>query len=620
MASQVRDVNRDAFDFRDLIYQPALLELKDALYPQWERLHVLDQLNEGACTGFGLASCINYQYAVRDKPVRVSARMLFEMAKRYDQWPGEAYDYSSPRAAMKGWNKHGVCSEQLWPNHPKRGQAAHLTLARQTDALNCPLGAYYRILPRRSDVHAALNEVGVVFASAATHAGWLQAVGRSEIAYDPAAAAENGHAFAIVGYTADGFLVLNSWGEAWGGFAVRRGHKQGGVALWLYEDFDRHVWDLWVARTALPVGTLAALRGARYTHAPAGARVKVAGPPVHEIWNHFVHIDDGQYDPKGEYPSQREEVEAIVERLVQGEDGPPPEHLLLYAHGGLNTLEASASRVGRWRPVFRANGIAELHFIWETGLLDELRDVLLGKEQLAKERVAGVSDWWDRYVEKITQPLGYSLWLEMRADAGQAFASQAAAGTHCLRVLRNALQRAGRQAPQLHLAGHSAGSIWLGHLLQRWQALQGPAIRNLILFAPACTLDFFSERIAPALQDKTVQALHHFLLDDQHEQDDNVAAVYRKSLLYLISRSYQSRQGVQPLLGMDKYRAQRQRELQRLGLARRVRHYTSREQTDLTASQTHGGFDNDPVTMNTLLRLVRGAAPLRPFTAADLRG
>jgi hypothetical protein len=368
------------------------------------------------------------------------------------------------------------------------------------------------------------------------------------------------------------------------------------------------------------VGTLAALRGARYTHAPAGTRVKVAGPPVHEIWNHFVHIDDGQYDPKGEYPSQREEVEAIVERLVQGEDGVPPEHLLLYAHGGLNTLEASASRVGKWRPVFRANGIAELHFIWETGLLDELRDVLLGKEQLAKERVAGVSNWWDSYVEKITQPLGYSLWHEMRSDARQAFASQTAAGTHCLRVLCAALQRAGRQAPQLHLVGNSAGSIWLGHLLQRWQALQGPAIRNLILFAPACTLDFFSERIAPALQARTVQALHHFLLDDQHEQDDNVAAIYRKSLLYLVSRSFQSRQGVQPLLGMDKYRAQRQRELQRLGLARRVRHYTSREQTDMTASQTHDGFDNDPVTMNTLLRLLRGAEPLRPFTAADLRG
>lgn len=620
MTNQVRDANRDAFDFRDLIYQPALLELKDVLYPQWERLHVLDQRNEGACTGFGLASCINYQYAVRDKPVRVSARMLFEMAKRYDQWPGEKYDYSSSRGAMKGWNKHGVCSEQLWPNHPKRGQAAHLTLARQNDALNCPLGAYYRILPRRSDVHAALNEVGVVFASAATHAGWDQAMGRGEIPYRPGAEAEGGHAFAIVGYTSEGFLVLNSWGEAWGGFAVRRGHKQGGVALWHYEDFDRHIWDLWVARTALPVGTLAALRGARYTHAPAGTRVKEAGPPLHEIWNHFVHIDDGQYDPKGEYPSQREEVEAIVPRLLQGEDGTPPRHLLLYAHGGLNSVERSASRVGKWRPVFRANGIAELHFIWETGLGEELRDVLLGKEKLAQERVAGVSDWWDIFIEKITQPLGYSLWHEMRSDADVAFASQTAAGTHFLRVLRDALRRAGRAAPQLHLVGHSAGSIWLGHLLQRWQALDGPAIRNLILFAPACTLDFFSERIAPALQDKTVQELHHFLLDDRHEQDDNVAAIYRKSLLYLVSRAYQSRKGAQPIVGMEKYQQALQAELQRLRLAQRVRHYNTRDHADMTASASHGGFDNDPRTMNAMLRLVRGAEPLRPFTAADLSG
>ena len=614
------DVKRDSFDFRDLIYQPALLELKDELYPQWDCLHVLDQENQGACTGFGLAACINYQNARRGKALRVSARMLFEMARRYDQWPGEKYDYSSPRGAMKGWNKHGVCSEALWPNQPKKGQPAHLTLARQSDALNCPLGSYYRILPRRNDVHAALNEVGVVFAAAATHAGWDRAMGKGAIPYQPGDGGGSGHAFAIVGYTAQGFLVLNSWGPKWGGFAVKKGQKQGGVALWHYDDFDHNVWDLWVARTALPVDTLAALRGARYTHAPAGTRVKVAGPPVHEIWNHYVHIDDGQYDPMGEYPSQREEVQAIVRRLLQGEGGRAPQHLLLYAHGGLNSVEESAARVGKWRPVFRDNGIAELHFIWETGLWEELRDVLLGKEKLARERVAGVSSWWDSFVEKVSQPLGHALWREMRTDAEVAFAGPAAAGTHFLSVLRDELRRAGAAAPQLHLVGHSAGSIWLGHLLQRWQALQGPAIRNLILYAPACTVEFFLQRIAPALQRQTVQELHHFQLDDAREQDDNVAAVYRKSLLYLISRAYQNRQRVEPLLGMEKHRAQVQAALEQLDIAARVRHYNPREHAAMTASASHGGFDNDAATMNAMLRLVRGAKPARPFTAQELGG
>ena len=32
-----------------------------------------------------------------------------------------------------------------------------------------------------------------------------------------------GHAFAIVGYDQDGFIVLNSWGRNWGGYQGRSG-------------------------------------------------------------------------------------------------------------------------------------------------------------------------------------------------------------------------------------------------------------------------------------------------------------------------------------------------------------------------------------------------------------
>lgn len=35
--------------------------------------------------------------------------MLYELARRYDEWPGEGYEGSSARGAMKGWVRHGVC-------------------------------------------------------------------------------------------------------------------------------------------------------------------------------------------------------------------------------------------------------------------------------------------------------------------------------------------------------------------------------------------------------------------------------------------------------------------------------------------------------------------------------
>src|SRR3546814_13950062 len=48
---------------------------------------------------------------------------------------------------------------------------------------------------------------------------------------------------------------------------------------------------------------------------------------------------------------------------------------------------------------------------------------------------------------------------------------------------------------ELHLVGHSAGSIFIAHLLE---VLAAPdtAVKSLTLFAPACTLDLFEAKIA----------------------------------------------------------------------------------------------------------------------------
>lgn len=621
MSTQKRDTTRDSFDLRDLIYRPALVSLQDELYPDWSMLHILDQENQGACTGFGLAAVINYLNERRGRKYRVSARMLFEMARRYDQWPGESYDYSSPRGAMKGWHKHGVCSDKAWPNHPGKKTPAYLTEARQTDALKCPLGAYYRILPQRNDVHAALNEVGVVYAAAATHAGWDAAMDQPEIDYSPGAEQIGGHAFAIVGYTREGFLVQNSWGNAWGGFVSPQGTVHPGIALWRYADFERNVWDLWVARPALPVESLAALDYGRYAPASSGTRLALSGPPRDQIYGHYVHIDNGTYDERSTYDSHADDIRNIVRKLVHGEKGQVPKQILLYAHGGLNSVNESAARVKQWRGVLKENGVAELHFIWETGFLAEVWDILSGKEKQAGERVAGLSSWWDKEMERLTAPVGHALWNEMQRDARVAF-EPAGAGTHFLKILKDELKQAGDSAPGIHLVGHSAGAIWMGHLLERWQALQGPAFRNLILFAPACTVEFFAQKIVPALCQSggggsIVQSMRHYYLDDQREQDDSVGP-YRKSLLYLVSRAFQDRNKVVPVMGMEIYQAQVKAALDATPVTATVKQFNTRDNPGETASSEHGKFDNDPATMNSMLTTVLGADPDRRFEKGDL--
>ena len=115
------------------------------------KVPILDQGTEGACTGFGLATVVHYLLRTRDvirDDDEISPRMLYDMARRYDEWPGEKYSGSSARGAMKGWHKHGICSRKHWIYDRKlEKQDTKLFAKRYEDALRRPLGAY---LPRQS--------------------------------------------------------------------------------------------------------------------------------------------------------------------------------------------------------------------------------------------------------------------------------------------------------------------------------------------------------------------------------------------------------------------------------------------------------------------------------------
>jgi len=208
------------------------------------------------------------------------------------------------------------------------------------------------------------------------------------------------------------------------------------------------------------------------------------------------------------------------------------------------------------------------------------------------------------------------LWKEMRTDADLAF-QDSRAGTHTLATLARLLNKLpAAKHPKLHLVGHSAGSIWHGHLLDRWMRLNAPPIENLMLFAPACTHELFDRNIRTALAAGLVGKLHHFLLDDRSERDDNVVAVYRKSLLYLVSNSYQKHNSVEPIMGMQTFLE----KLPVIGIQNKITTYITNENMDKTASTSHGGFDNDEKTMNAMLELVLGKSPSRRFSKAELTG
>ena len=341
-ASRVLNVRRDPPDIRDRMYEPALIQLRPEMDNRRPDL-VLDQFSEGACTGFGLAAVINLFNHRRDPDhPRVSARMLYEMAQKHDEWPGEDYDGSSCRGAIRGWKNMGVCSDVLWPYLPPDDS---LTIERAREARRNALGAYYRLRPEVSDYHAALNETGAVYVSASVHQGWWQPVAdggggipRIAVGHPPT----GGHAFAIVGYDRDGFIVQNSWGGDWG---------QQGFAVWLYEDWLENIMDGWVFRLALPVPQIFGLTP-RSTEIARGVEEERRPPPKRfEIAGHFVHFDDGRYKRKGDYWSTSEDVHQTALQIAANDKYG---HLLIYAHGGLN---AHRRRHGASAPSRRASSV-----------------------------------------------------------------------------------------------------------------------------------------------------------------------------------------------------------------------------------------------------------------------
>lgn len=616
---RVLNVRPDPIDIRDRIYEPALIRIEPKFDNRDAKL-ILDQGNEGACTGFGLAATINLlSKKGGNSKFRASARMLYEMAKMHDEWPGEDYAGSSCRGAIRGWKNMGVCDDDLWKYSTR--SPGTLTIERALAARTNTLGAYYRLMPEVTDYHAAINEVGAVYVSATVHEGWSNPKPKKtgelpEMDFSPKTI--GGHAFAIVGYTNNGFIVQNSWGNNWG---------KSGFAVWTYEDWCENVSDGWVFRLALPTPRIYGLTPPT-SNLAVEAEARRRAPKRLDIAGHFVHFDDGRYKERGNYWSKADDVAQTAER-IGGAENSKYKHLLIYAHGGLNDPGASARRVHALKEGFKRNGIYPYHIMYDTGLVEELKDTVKRAFSLAEKRSSGIGAWLadkitehtDTLIEDIVRKPVTPIWEEMKRDARLPFEitgnGDEGDGIHTIRVLAQAL--AG-QNKSIHLAGHSTGGVLLGHLLSALDTLGVPGlIRSCSLMAPACSVDFYKEHYQPRLGGSVtggkvvkLPKLVVYNLSKELEKKDHVSHAYRKSLLYLVSRSLE-RASNKPLLGMQLYS---KKLPSRNGLAFNY----SDGKNGITRSSSHGGFDNDIHTLNAIMKTILGKEPPKKFTKEEMEG
>lgn len=610
----------DRLDLRDRLYMPSLGVPPDRQMKPKLKLPVLDQQRTNACTGFALASVVNFLLRRHRDPRTppISPYMLYSMARRYDEFPGATADVgSSLRGAMRGWYKHGACRSDLWSTVAMPPPSGKTSDDWWLDAAQRPLGAYYRVDTRSvSDMHVALHEVGILYASVVCHAGWL-APGRGTrdggyrvIPPRTTDADAGGHAFVIVGYTTDGFIIQNSWGVGWG---------TGGLAILTYQDWTNNAMDCWVAQLGVVTDEHREIARSPSLRTEDGT-VKMAADHTlrdREISPFVVDMENnGRLSNSGTFRTQRGDVNALVTDHVKaarakwGLRPTAPLDVAVYAHGGLTGEEPAAATAARWIPALYEERIFPIFLMWETDLWstlhNRLADLVSGLPKATGGLVDQLQRFWNRRLEKLLAPPGSAIWREMKQNADYISAYDAKRPVE-ERTGGQLLYESAKQAGwfdavpvRLHLIGHSAGAIVHCFIVHRLASL-GWKFESVNFMAPAVTVELFQQTLAPRVKDGTVKQLRSFhLADAAEEQDPTCRPVlgYGRSLLYLVSESFEG--GIHtPILGMEKYF-----KAATDGLPR-VKAWIA--PGPASNSTTHGGFDDDVRTMKCIIDLIKSS-------------
>lgn len=356
---------------------------------------------------------------------------------------------------------------------------------------------------------------------------------------------------------------------------------------------------------------------------------------------HVVNLRQGRFSGGGEATTSAADVDAIFDEHLpaawrEARQRGEPLRLLFWAHGGLVSEAVGLEAARKVIPWWRQNGVYPIYFVWETGLWETLTQLLRGSRDFRDAAERGLSDATDAVIERLVHVPGEKVWGGMKHSAAAAVAADGGA-----RYVAGALARFLKAHPQhveLHAVGHSAGAIFHSHFvpaaLEAAAAGASPtAFTSVQLLAPAIRVGEFLDRVAPHLAphlapSRGIERLALFAMDDRTEQKDNCGVVYRKSLLYLIHHALEAERG-EPILGLQKCVLEDARVRQLLGVddandAREVIWSPTAATGGRSASRStsHGGFDNDAATMESVLRRVlsaEGEPSIEPFPESAQR-
>lgn len=322
---------------------------------------------------------------------------------------------------------------------------------------------------------------------------------------------------------------------------------------------------------------------------------------------YVVNLTRGLLSTDGIMQTPIDDVDAIFEahlprflaqRAADGWAGPVP--VLFWAHGGI-VSEANGLRIaGHQVPWWLANGVYPIHFVWETGFTDTLTSIA-GLIRTMQPTGGRGAPWWSvkRSAQVASQPGGGGYQVAQR-------------------LARFCAENPGRIT--VHAVGHSAGAIFHSHFVPASVALGVPQFGTVQLLAPALRVDDFEATLLP-LVGSGVERLVLYTMTADAELADSCFRVYRRSLLYLVSELFEDPTDT-PLLGLEvAIRASREL-MAAFGLdpaeqraAEIVWAPTGSDAPPGRRSRavSHGAFDNDVETMNSVADRILGGAATTGF-------
>jgi hypothetical protein len=352
---------------------------------------------------------------------------------------------------------------------------------------------------------------------------------------------------------------------------------------------------------------------------------------------HVINLSEGVFKSSGTYSTNEGDVDAIVREHIPRWAAALPAgeklRVAVWAHGGLigerDGLRIALKHVEWWKK----NGVYPIYFVWETGLFDALRSIL---EAVARKIPGlGTRDLFDFTTDPLVQEGvralgGVHVWGAMKNNAALANAAKGGARYTARRLLELTSNPGsiGNRALEFHAVGHSAGSIFHAWFLPMAKQEKLPTFKTLQLLAPAITIPFFEERMTGQLgAGKAAERAVMYTMKKSYEQDDNCIKVYRKSLLYLIHHALEPDRRT-PILGLEVSLRADPDVAKLFGLSgvpgapgRMVWSVTEGgDGRSSSRSTSHGGFDDDVPTMNSVAANVLDEDKARaPYTGGSSR-